>query len=178
MTTHDIIDTIQPAGLTLRPGSQAPYRDIVIMQQIELPRTGSRPVMFTGEFIASFHSPNRDRADRETIARQWFVIDLYRTAAGTHVASIQYRAGAKLGRELPKDVIYTGGSLIELFDKVKVIDPAEFVTPRTGISQRATEADAERWHNTACRYAKSEFDAVINKLSRHVTKEGGPEQII
>lgn len=107
------------------------------------------------------------------------MIDLYQTAAGTQVAHIQYRAGSKLGREDPKDVMHTGKTLLELFDKIKLIDPTiEFVTGRADISQKANPEDAARWHETSCRYARKEYSDVLNKFSHHVTAVGGAEEII
>lgn len=148
-------------------------------RQITLERTGDRPVAFTGNLTKSFASPNATYAGKETSSRQWILIDLYQTIAGTQIAHIRYRAGSKLGREQPKDLVITGKTLVDLFDAVKLLDPVEaFVTPRDHISQKASPEDAVRWHETACRYAKSEFSSVLNKFSHHVTQHGGVEEII
>ena len=148
-------------------------------QEITLDRTGDRPATFRGEMVTSFKSGNATAADREASAKQWFVIDLYQTVSGTYVAHIQCRAGRKLGRELPKNVVISDKVLLSLFDTIKMIDAAaDFVTPRNAISQRAELADAARWHETSCRYARKEFTDVINKLSHYVTKIGGAEEIL
>ncbi len=147
--------------------------------EITLERTGDRPATFKGTLTTSFKSSNATSVDKESSSRQWFVIDLYQTAAGTQVAHIQYRAGSKLGREQPKDLVYTGKTLLELFDLIKMIDPADtFVTGRAAASQKANPDDAERWHATSCQYAKKEYTDTINKLSHYVTKVGGAEEII
>lgn len=170
--TPEQIDTGNELDTVFQDGNMAP-------QEITLDRTGDRPATFRGELISSFKSTNASVADKDTSTKQWFVLDLYRTVTGTHIAHIRYRAGSKLGREVPKDVLYTAKSLTDLFDVVKMIPPADtFVTPRADISQRAPLEDAARWHETNCRYATKEFTDMLHKFSRYVTQFGGAEEII
>jgi len=167
--TPEPLDTVEP------PDTE----DHMAHQEITLDRTGDRPATFRGELVTSFKSSNASSVDKESGARQWFVLDLYRTAGGTHVAHIKYRAGSKIGRELPKDLLYTGKTLTDLFDVVKMLDPiAVFVTGREGFNQKADPADVARWHESTCRYATTEFTDMLHKFSRHVTQHGGAEEII
>jgi len=140
-------------------------------QEITLNRTGDRPATIKGLLEKTFSSSNATAADRDSSAKQWFVIDLYQTAAGTHVAHIQYRAGSAVGYEEPKDVVHTGQTLVELFDKIKLIDPvAEFLTSRAEISQKTTSEDARRSDRA---HADIPHVIAIDLCGRHVMDRDG-----
>lgn len=137
------------------------------MPQFTLTRTGLPPASLVGESLGSVSSINAGLRDRETSAVQWFVVDLYRTQAGTYVAHVQYRAGSRLGREHPVDRVWTAGSAEAILANLGAISAAsEFVRGWPG----AGEPDANRGkdftaqHKSVCQYAGEQWRDVLGKL--------------
>lgn len=118
------------------------------MQRYTLNRTGETPATLTGVHLGTVSSSNASTPSKETTAKQWFIIDLYRTAAGTTVAHMQYRAGSKLGREVPVDRVLSSPEADKLITALYGLAITEFITGWPGMGS----ADANRGRDYTSNY--------------------------
>lgn len=139
-----------------------------------LTRSNAPPAKLTGECLGQFRSSNADVPDAETAAKQWFLLDLYRTVAGTYVAHIRYRAGRKLRREQPLDVVYTDKSGAHLMMTLDGID-----TEKTFVGgwPNSVYPEYQERHRTCCEFAENQFADVLEQARKVLTPHEEPEEI-
>lgn len=144
-----------------------------------LQRTGDRPVTFRGEMLTTVASANYHERNRESSNRQWFIVTLYRTEGGTMVALAQYRAGSRLGREDPKDLIFTGKDAEALIAKLKSVDAGEvFVTGWPGRGDPIQNRTDMRSNDASMRsYGNEAWEDVVERAIAVLTNEVGAEVI-
>lgn len=140
------------------------------MPEYTLTRHREIPAKITGTLLGSSASRNYDMAEKESSSRQWFTLDVYKTESGIHVAHVKYRAGSRISREEPCDMVYTapdGGSLLT---RLNGLDPvAEFVVgwPGDGHPDENYGKDFRKQDQSVCRFAQSEWDNLLEK-SQHL----------
>lgn len=138
-----------------------------------LTRTHQPPAKITGEKLAAIKSSNASLANVASSNRQWVLLDLYCTQAGTHVAHIQYRGGSRL-REQPVDYVCTGKTGAELMRKLDAIDTEEeFVTGWPN----EVNPDFIKRHETVCDYADLQYREVLEEARKVLTPNEEPEII-
>ena len=89
------------------------------MPNYTIPRTGQRPLEFTGQCLATTDSRT---ADGLANAR-WWELALYATADGRHLAAAAYRT--QWDTELPQDRVEITPDLASAFDWLEAINPLE-----------------------------------------------------
>ena len=147
------------------------------MQEYVLTRSGEIPAKISGELIGSSASKNITTPAKESSARQWFTLDVYRTASGRFVAHIKYRAGSRLAREEACDVIEVAPSGERLLAQLQGINPSDnFVVgwPGDGHPDDNYGKDFRENDASVCRYAHIEWD---NLLERSAHLFGAVEEI-
>ena len=148
------------------------------MPEFKLSRTDEPPALITGELIGQFKSSNTTAAGYQQ-SRQWFEIDVYTTTKGTWVAHVRYRAGERIRREKPRDIVILAKSAAELVDKLDAFKPVEeFVTgwPEGGAPAANDGRDLRRNHADVCRYAEEQWKDIVDKIS-DATDAEAPEII-
>ncbi len=145
------------------------------MQTYIITPTDSPPFQFNGDYLAEFASSNARLPDRESSSRQWFTIDVYRTMAGNHVAVVHYRAGSRLGREMPVDTVTFEPSAESLFDSLDQIEGSSFVSgwPDNGDPASNRGRDFRRNDAQVRQHADDQYTEAINALADKLI---GPEQ--
>lgn len=147
------------------------------MQRYTLNRTGETPATLTGVHLGTVSSSNAATPDRETSSKQWFTIDLYRTAAGTTVAHVQYRAGSKLGRETPVDCVESSRNAASLFDSIGEDD---FVHgwPGEGSPDANRGRDFTSHHASVMQHGKQQLNEAVTAAMALLGTVPPPEEIV
>jgi hypothetical protein len=142
------------------------------MTDFILTRTSEPSAKITGELTGSAQSRNADSPTKESSNRQWFLVDVYRTTKGTFVAHVKYRAGSKLGREEPCDMVVVAPSGEVLFDKLKaIVASEEFVVgwPGDGMPEHNGGRDFTSHDASVCKFADLEWENLLERSSHLFT---------
>lgn len=138
------------------------------MQEYTLQRTDDRPVVFTGELIASAKSPGHARSLKSSTEKaHWFEMDCYKTAGGKYIISLRYRYQGKLFREVPYDKVILSDSQELMFREADDFDPMSVVggypkTEHWRDKQTGLERDIRRDYELLCEVVEQQL---LNRMT-------------
>lgn len=129
------------------------------METVTLPRTGDRPVRFTGEEVATATS----RQSNGPCQSRWYELALYRTDSGRYVLAIGYRS--QWEGELPEDRVYVEDSA------AAVAAQLQGAIPELPLLAFPPGAQYEEKRAYVAERLRRCYDAAVGELLQHVEAE-------
>lgn len=129
--------------------------------------------------IGTVASANASIPDKEAKAVQWFTADISRTDDGCLVANVHYRAGVKLGREVPVDAVLTAGDAVRLIDLMKRQDITRFAHGwgNGGRPAMISSRDFTKQHASVMEHARRQLDDLAERVGVLLVQASAPVSV-